>query len=154
EYENYEVEFPARPLLPSLTANSRLPEGFFVTVAKDAIIVYHLLRWHLFLTESKWQCVMFEGFRWLCKEFSAEDCVLAHDCHWVVCGIREGMAFDEALLRAEREGGGQVESFKDLYLEMEDDSDVALKPAKGNLAQCVRWPRSKPLPPGWSRPTF
>ena len=153
EYENHEAELAARPKLPTLDANLRLPEGFFVTVAKDSIVVYHLLRWHLFLTEPKWQSVMFEALRWLCKELAASDCVLAHDCQSVVSGIRDGMSFEQALSQAEREGGGQVDSFKDLYLEMEDDSDVAMKPAKGNLAQCVKWPREKPLPPGWSRPT-
>ncbi len=153
EYENHEVELSARPLLPTLEANLRLPEGFFVTVAKDSIIVYHLLRWHLFLTEAKWQSMMFEALRWLCKEFSAKDCIMAHDCHWVVRGIREGVPFDEALSRADREGCGRVDSFKGLYLELESESDVAMKPAKDNLAQCVKCPREKPLPPGWSRPT-
>jgi hypothetical protein len=152
KHENHEVELLARPPLPTLEADLRLPEGFFVTVAEDSIIVYHLLRWQLFLTEPKWQSVMFEALRWFCNEFTAKDCVLAHDCHWVVCGIREGMHFEEALSRAEREGGGRVDSFQDLYLELESDSDLALKPAKGNLAKCVIWPREKRLPRGWSRP--
>ena len=59
--ENHKAELPARPLLPTLEANLRLPEGFLVTVAKDSIIVYHLLNWHSFLTDSHWQSVMFES---------------------------------------------------------------------------------------------
>jgi hypothetical protein len=153
EYENHKSVLPARPHLPTLQANLRLPEGFFVTVAKDSLVVYHLLRWQFFLTERKWQSVMFDALRWFCNVFSAKDCVLAHDCHWVVCGIREGIHFGEALSRAEREGCGRVDSFRELYIEVESDSDLAMKPAKGNFAQCVIWPREKPLPPGWSRPT-
>ena len=152
QYKNHEAELATRPTLPSLQVNLRLPEGFFVTVAKDAIIVYHLLRWRLFLTEPKWQSVMFDALRWFCDEFAAEDCVLAHDCQWVPRGIRQGLSFAEALRQAEREGGGQVSSFKELYIEKEDESDVAMKPAKGNLAECAKWPRNKPLPAGWTRP--
>lgn len=96
---------------------------------------------------------MLDATRWLCHEFAATDCVLAHDCQWVSCGVRKGMSFEEALRQAEEKGGGRVDSLSDLYLEMESESDVAMKPAKGNLARIVKWPREKPLPPGWSRPT-
>jgi hypothetical protein len=149
-----EAELPARPPLPSLQASLRLPEGFFLTLAKDAVLVDHLLRWRFFLTDSKWQTVMLDSLTWFCNHFAAKDCVLAHDCQCVPsCIRRQGLSFAEALSRAEQEGEGQVKSLSDLYLEMEDDSDFALKPAEGGLARQVKWPRDKPLPPGWSRPT-
>src|SRR5262249_55407981 len=44
-----------RPRLPSLAVALHLPEDFFLTFGPDAIEVYHLLRWHFFLTEPDLQ---------------------------------------------------------------------------------------------------
>ena len=151
--ENLDFVLPGRPQLPCLTGALRLPEGFFLTVAQDTIIVYHLLRWIVFLTEPKWQSVMFDALRWMCENFSARDCVVAHDCHPAVTCIRDGMPFEKALEYADQKCFGEVQSFAELYVAVESDSETAMKPAKGGLSQCVRWPKNKPLPPGWSRPT-
>jgi hypothetical protein len=151
--ENQEIATPSRPQLPCLNAELRLPEGFFLTVASNTIVVHHLLRWHLFLTQTRWQTVMFDAMRWMCDEFAATDCVFAHDCHTVVSGVRDGLTYQEAIQFAEKKGFGEVQSFSELYVEVESECDTAMKPAKGNLAQCVRWPKDKPLPPGWTRPT-
>ena len=151
ESENQEAELPARPSLSAFDARLRLPEGFFVTVAKDSIILYHLLRGQLFLTEIKWQAVMFDSLRWFCKAFSASDCVLASHWHAIAHSIGGGMAYDRALIDADRQDVGRIDSFEDLYIELESNSDVAIKPAKDGLARFVAWPKAKPLPPGWSR---
>lgn len=147
------IPLPARPAVLTPDVCLRLPEGFFVTVGRDSIRIYHLLRWLKFLTEPKWQSVMFDALRWFWDAFSATDCVLAHDCHSVSCGLHQGLTFEESLCRAKSEGVGPVASFAELFVETESESDDALKPAKGALAQFVRWPRDKPLPPGWTRPT-
>src|SRR5205085_10826903 len=116
-------------------------------------VVYHLLRWHLFLTDPEWQSAMFTALRWLREEFAALDCVLANDCHPASTAVTyHGMGFQQALEFAERESYGEVSSFAELYIELGSESEIALKPAKGGLSRCVQWPRDKPLPPGWSRP--
>lgn len=44
----------ARPVLPTLKTSLWLPEGFYITIARDSVIVYHLLRWQFFLKEPRW----------------------------------------------------------------------------------------------------
>src|SRR5262249_52915194 len=66
-----------RPDLPTLEAALHTPEDFFLTFGRDALEVYHPLRWRFFLTDPKLQralldactCLgrLFVSFRHVCK---------------------------------------------------------------------------------------
>ncbi len=153
-----EQKLPRMPALPSLDACLQLPSDFSVTFGRDAVWVYHTLRWVFFVTEVAWQQVMLAAIKRFCELLGASDCIVTNDCHPSVSAFLRGASFAEALDVASREGEGEVASLSDLYREIEDESDVALKPLRESAAkylegQLVLWPRSKPLPEGWSRPT-
>src|SRR5262249_3205191 len=155
---DYEQRLPRRPALPSLEACLDLPSDFSVTFGHDAVWLYHTLRWLFFITETEWQKVMLAAVKRFCELLGASDCVVTNDCHPAVSEFRRGASFDEALRIASQRGEGEVASLSELYRETESDSDMALKPVRGPRAkylegQLVLWPRDKPLPKGWSRPT-
>jgi hypothetical protein len=154
---DYEQRLPYRPTLPSLEFCLELPSDFSLTFGRDSVWVYHTLRWIFFVTEVEWQRVMLAAVERFGELIGASDCIVANDCHPAVLEFRRGASFDEALDRASQQGEGEVASLSELYREFEEPSDVALKPVRGPAAkhldgQFVRWPRSKPLPEGWSRP--
>ena len=67
----------------------------------------------------------------------------------------DGDGFLSALEAASSQGNGEVASLAELYREVEGESDIALKPVSNPIVEgeLVLWPRSKPLPDGWLRPT-
>jgi len=157
---DYEQRLPHRPILPSLEFCLDLPSDFSLTFGRDSIWVYHTLRWIFFVTEGEWQRVMLAAIKRFCELIGAGDCIITNDCHPAVSEFHRGASFDEALDRASWQGEGEVASLSELYREFEDPSDTALKPvlkpvrgiaAKYLDGQFVSWPRSKPLPEGWSR---
>jgi len=147
-----------RPPLPSLETCLHLPSDLSLTFGQDAVRVYHTLRWLIFLTDSEWQRVMLGAIKRFCELLEACDCILTNDCHPAVSSFSGGGSFTEALEAAVRGDEGEVASLSELYREVKDDSDLAVRPVRGFGAeqlegQIVRWPRSKPLPKDWSRAT-
>jgi hypothetical protein len=148
---------PRRPHLPSLEARLHLPSDFCLTFGHDAVWVYHSLRWISFLTEVEWQRVILAAVKRFCGLLRARDCIVTNDENPAVLEFLRGTSFVDALRIATKNGEGEEVTLNDLYREVEDESDVAMKPADGPLAkylegQLVQWPRSKALPKGWSRP--
>jgi len=154
----WEQILPRRPRLPSLEARLHLPSDFCLTFGQDAVWVYHSLRWITFLTEVEWQRVILAAVKRFCELLGARDCIVTNDEHPAVLEFLRGASFVEALQIATEKGEGEEVTLNDLYQEVEDESDLAMKPVDGPLAkylegQLVQWPRSKALPKGWSRPT-
>jgi hypothetical protein len=157
-WTDIEQEIPQGSNLPSLDTFLDLPSDFSLTFGHDTVWVYHTLRWLFFVTEAEWQRVMLTAMGQICELLKASDCVITNDCHPAISAFRDGASFAEALEVSARQGEGEVSSLSDLYREVEDDSELALKPGSGPAAQyregqVVLWPRDKPLPDGWSRPT-
>src|SRR5262245_27067359 len=98
---------------------------------RDAVWVYHTLRWMIFLTEAEWQRGMLAAVKQCCGLFGASECIVTNDCHPAVTAFCRGVTFAEALDTASQQGEGEVASLGDLYREIEDESDVALKPVRG-----------------------
>jgi hypothetical protein len=158
-HADYDQTFPERPALPSLNAYLHLPSGFTLTFGRDAVWVYHTLRWLFFLTDGEWQRVMLAAVRRFCELLDAGNCIITNDEHPAPQAVYAGSSFAEALAIASQQGEGEVPTLGNMYREVESDSDLALKPVRGPAGkylkgQFVKWPRDKPLPAGWSRPTM
>src|SRR5262249_8745436 len=146
------------PLLPSLEARLHLPSDFCLTFGWDAVWVYHSLRWISFLTDVEWQRVILAAVKRFCEFLGARGCIVTNDEHPAAMECLRGTSFVDALRIATKNGEGEELILNDLYWEVEDESDIAMKPADGPLAEylegeLVQWPWDKPLPNGWSRPT-
>jgi hypothetical protein len=157
---NWDEKLPQRPILPSLACTLELPSQFFLTFGSDAACLYHVLRWHAFLTEIEWQQVMLAAVKYFCQLLSAKDCIVTNDEHPSLSAFHSGALFHEALESSVQHGQGEVPRIGDLYIEVEDDADIAIKPPDGSTSefkglgpQLMDWPREKPLPDGWLRPT-
>jgi hypothetical protein len=94
-----------RPRLPNLGVSLWLPEGFSLTFGRDAIEVYHLLRWHFFLTEPGLQRAMFDACTYLGRLLGATDCVVTSDFSPVAQAFRDGLGFDASQASAGPEHG-------------------------------------------------
>jgi hypothetical protein len=156
--DSWDQELPHRPALPSLEASLDLPSDFNLTFGRDCVWVYHTLRWIFFVTDADWQRVMLAAVKRFCELLGASDCIVTSDWHPAVSAFRDGVSFAEAMDRASQQGEGEVASLAELYREIEEEADVALKPVRGPAGESlagrwVRWPRDKPLPEGWSRAT-
>jgi hypothetical protein len=124
------------------------------------------LRWCFFITDNEWQRVMLGALRRFWELFGACDCVVTNDYHPSVSAFRGGAGFAEALGIAASQDEGEVGSLAGLYREVESDTELALRPVPAEACELlgtkaveclegelVMWPRTKPLPDGWSRPT-
>jgi hypothetical protein len=164
--DDWEQALPGRPVLPDRGVALDLSAGFSLTSGTDVIWVYHPLRWFFFVTDREWQCVMLGALRRFCQLFGARDCVVTNDCHPSVSAVRGGAGFAEALEIAARQDEGEVGSLAELYREVESDTELALRPVPAEACELlgtkaveclegelVMWPRTRPLPEGWSRPT-
>ena len=153
--ENHEERIVERPTLPSLSVQLGLQSGFFLTFGRDAVWVYHLLRWRFFCRDARWREVMVGAVEWFREALGATDAVITWDCSWAVGEFREGRSFDRALqagLDAE-EPEVEVSNPEELCWLEDSESDVAMQPTESDLLERVRrWPRDKPLPSGWYRP--
>jgi hypothetical protein len=143
-----------RPALPNVGIALRLPEDFFLTFGHDAVEAYHLLRWHLFLTEPDLQRAMLDACLCLARLFAATDCVLTSDYSPVVHAFREGKGFDESLASAGPEDGERP-SLTDLYLEVPVGEVMRFidRPGKPRQTRHMAWEVDRPPPEGWQRLT-
>jgi hypothetical protein len=143
-----------RPSLPNLGVALWLPEGFSLTFGPDGVEVYHLLRWHFFLTEPDLQLAVLDACRCLAHLFAVTDCIITSDFSPVVEAFRKGQGFDDSLASAGPEDGERA-SLADLYLEIPEDyvmREVTL-PDGQRRTQHRDWDREKPPPEGWERAT-
>ncbi len=139
-----------RPSDVDLDIALRTPAGFFIQFGRDAIYVYHVLRWIRFLATPRWQTVMLDACAAIARCFDAAECIIAHDCHPAMIAFHENRPFHRCFdsLGADE---GEVEHISQLYLKLEDDDDptIVMKPT----GELVMRSRSLPLPPGWTKPT-
>jgi hypothetical protein len=143
-----------RPALPNLGVFLQLQEGFFLTFGHDAVRVYHLLRWHAFLTEPELQRVMIDACLCLAHLFGATGCIITSDFSPVVHAFGEGMGFDAALASAGPEDGERAR-LADLYQELPTDQVLRFidRPGQPRQTRYMDWDRDKPPPEGWQRAT-
>jgi hypothetical protein len=163
-FADWETTLSARPQLPDLSFYLQLPSDFCLTFGHDAVWIYHTLRWIFFVSEEKWQTVMLDAMRYFSDLFKASECIITSDFNPAIIAFREGHEFSRALHVAEPEHG-EVASFDELYEELEDDSDLAFRRVDDDApenttdiadlleGQILEWPKDKPLPDGWQRPT-
>lgn len=119
-----------RPIFPDVSVSWWTSEEFSLTLGVDTIQVYHLLRWHSFLTDSQLQTAMLSACTALGKWFGATDCLLTNDGNPVNSAFFQGMTFDDALQKAEPENG-EVANLEDLYLSYAEETGLAIKTPQG-----------------------
>jgi hypothetical protein len=143
-----------RPMLPNLGVSLWLPEGFLLTFGKDAIEVYHLLRWHFFLTEHDLQRAMLDACTCFGHLFGATDCVVTSDFSPVVQAFREGQGFDASLASAGPEHGERL-TLADLSLEIPLGEVMRFVEPPGRPSQTRHqdWDLDRSPPEGWRRVT-
>ena len=143
-----------RPGLPNLGVSLWLPQGFSLTFGQDAVEVYHLLRWHFFLTEPDLRRAMLDACTCLGRLFGAADCVVTSDFSPVVQAFREGQGFDASLASAGPEHGERP-NLADLYLEilLPEVMRLVERPGKPSKTRQMDWPLDRPPPEGWQRVT-
>jgi hypothetical protein len=108
-----------KPSLPSLTTSFRTAEAFYLTFGRDAVAIYHPLRWYTFLTELAWQKAMVDACRAFGRLFVASDGIVTRDESPVIKAFFNGLTYKEALQQNERQEIA-VGTLSDLY-EMVDD---------------------------------
>jgi hypothetical protein len=149
--EGYSIS--AQPTLPSSNALLRTPDHFTIAVSQDTLRVYNGLHWSSFLDDLRWQDTLLQATAVLCEMFAAEDCIITNDYNRATNIFFENATFAEALQIAEPDEG-EVSQISDLDQAKEEDSDLAFKLIEGTDEQeGMIWPRNKPLPDGWLRPT-
>jgi hypothetical protein len=141
-----------RPALPNLGVTLYLPEGFCLTFGPDAVEVYHLLRWLVFLTEPDLQHAMLDACQCLGRLFGAVDCVVTSDYSPVVQAFREGAGFDASLASAGPEDGERP-ALTDLYQRIPQDYLMReVIDRSGRARTRYRdWDTDLPPPEGWER---
>lgn len=143
-----------RPRVPNLGVSLWLPEGFSLTFGQDAVEVYHLLRWHFFLTEPGLQRAMLDACTCLGRVLGATDCVVTSDFSPVVHAFRDGLGFDASLASAGPEDGERP-NLADLYLEipLSEVMQTVQRPGKPSQTRHMNWGLDLPMPEGWQRVT-
>jgi len=143
-----------RPGLPNLGVSLWLPEGFSLTFGRDAVELYHLLRWHFFLTEPGLQRAMLEACTCLGRVLGATDCVVTSDFSPVVHAFRDGLGFDASLASAGPEHGERP-TLAELYLEipLPEVMQIVQRPGKPPQTRHREWDLDRPTPEGWQRVT-
>lgn len=116
----------------------RTPEGFFITIGNHCVRIYHLLRWNTFLTDSSWQTPMIDACVGIANLCNASECVITSDYSPLNCSFSEGKTFDE-VLQVEDEGDGEKHEIADLYQELQQDSDLAIKSDGGQRQEVGIW---------------
>ena len=109
-----------RPELPTLKVALHTPENFFLTFGRDALEVYHLLRWMFFLTDPALQRGLLDACTCLGRLFGASDCVITSDWSPVIQAFRQGKSFEDSLAAAGPEDGERP-ALADLYIEWPED---------------------------------
>lgn len=137
-----------RPKRANVKVNLRTHEGFFLCFGRDAIRIYHLLRWRQFLTVPEWQNVMLNACAALGNHFGAGECILAHDCHTVMEAFKRDLTFDRILNEVPSEES-EVKRLDDLYICIEDNENI-IKPNGENIP----WAPTRSVPEGWQRPVY
>jgi HEAT repeat protein len=119
-----------RPNLPDMGVSWWTAEEFSLTFGADTIRVYHLLRWHSFLTDSQLQSAMLRAVTALGQLFGLTDCIITSDFNPVDSAFFKGMTFDAALLTSEPEYG-EVANLEDLYLNYPEETGLTFKTQQG-----------------------
>ena len=111
-----------RPTLPNLEIGLATPEDFVLTFGADAVALYHILRWDVFLAEPEWQEAMLDASRAFADLLGATDGIIT--CDWCSADKRflEGYSYDDALSHAQGEGADAA-SLSDL-VDVEPDPDT------------------------------
>lgn len=141
-----------RPLQPNLGAALRLPEGFSLTFGPDAVEVYHVLRWHFFLTDPELRRAMLDACGSLARLLGTTDCIVTSDLSPVVQAFRQGQSFDACLASAEAEDAERP-SLADLYREIPLGRVMRTVERGGRRSQVeeMNWDVAVPPPEGWRR---
>ena len=96
-------------------------ERFYLTFCVDCVIVYHPLRWQIFLLEPPWQRKMLAACLSIGRVLGGDELLITRDESDLVDLVREGLGYEAALKRvADTERA--VDSLEDLYLEPDDST--------------------------------
>jgi hypothetical protein len=148
-----DVALSRRPILPNPRFQLRVPGGFTFQFGRDALRVYHLVRWSIFIKDAAVSPPLIDACRAIGRIVGARACVLAHDCHAIYGNFRNGMSFADSLANVAADEG-EVATFAELYTEHVIRDGTALKPGRRKDAEFwipVNLPDDAPLPPGWQR---
>jgi hypothetical protein len=137
--DDWERTLLPRPELPTLSASLDLTSTFELTFGRDAILVWHSVRWLLFLKEEQWHPVMLSSVDWFCDLFHASDCIITNDGHPAVEAFWEGATFSDALASAARQGDGEVETLKEMYIDEGIAEDLVFEQPDGSYAGIPVW---------------
>jgi hypothetical protein len=116
-HSNWKLRLRQAPKLPNLEAYLDLPSDFAITFGRDAVEVYHWLRWHFFLTQRHWQRVMLAAVRRIRHLLGGSDCFIANDEHPLILSFREGKPFDECVEAAHSAGERQVRTIGQMFVD-------------------------------------
>src|SRR5262249_48599724 len=121
------------------TAFLDLPSDFELVFGPDAVSIYHTLRWHFFLTDPDWQCVMLRAVKRLCDLLGARDCIVTNDGHPAIEAFRNGASFADALPRASGKGEGEVASIPGLFIDKGFAEDLVYLDSDGQCSAVPVW---------------
>lgn len=136
---DWERALAERASLPSLDTYLDLPSGFSLTFGRDAVWVYHLLRWMFFCSEAEWQRVMLAAVQWFCELLTASECIVTRDEHPAVLAFRRGVSFEEAIRGAAEQGEGPVAKLEDLYIDAGYAEDLVYLGENGEEIAIPLW---------------
>jgi hypothetical protein len=137
--DNWEAGLSERPRLPCLKACLQLPSDFSLIFGRDAVWVYHTLRWMFFVKQSEWQRIMLGAVKRFCDLFVATDCIITSDQHPAVAAFRTGAMFPQALAAAAKAGEGEVGRISDLYIDKGYAKGLAFKEPDGKYSAIPMW---------------
>ena len=99
----------ARPERISLQASLETREGFSLTFGRDAVLIYHPLRWQTFLDDPEWARVMLLASAGLGRELGADEFIVTHDEGPAALAFLDGMNYEECLSESSQHGREVVE---------------------------------------------
>ncbi|MBV9125745.1 MAG: HNH endonuclease [Planctomycetes bacterium] len=149
-WKSEEPKLDQRPKLPNLEVALHTPEDFFLIVGRDAIAVWHLLRWRSFLTKPALQHALLDACSCLARLFKATACIITSDFSPIFLAFREGKSFGASLAAAGPDDGERPR-LADLYLEFPEDYVMRANPRNQSRREYKDWPKDRAPPAGWER---
>jgi hypothetical protein len=104
-YETFEDGDPiARPARVSIQASLETREGFSLTFGRDAVLVYHPLRWQSFLNDPNWARTMLLACAGLGRELGADEFIVTRDEGPAALAFLAEMNYEECLSESAQHG--------------------------------------------------
>jgi hypothetical protein len=136
-FETFDEGNPvARPAPVSIQSSLETREGFSLTFGRDAVLIYHPLRWQSFLAQPEWSRVMLLACAGLGRELGADEFIVTRDEGPAVLAFLRGMNYSDCLRESSQHEREIVELERFL-----EGSPLALRSSKKNRRSSVALPR-------------